>query len=99
MKKTVTTKCSDENIAEQLIEYARSKNERMIYLFCIDQLVSWTKCVEYTIDVIKKLRKSGIYLCIMDAGIRTDRLEQDEELRNEIYLSWLRVKRELCMDY
>lgn len=98
MKKTVTTKCSDENIAEELIEYARSKNQKMIYLFCLDELVSWTKCPEYTINVIEKLRKASIHLCFMDEGFITDKMEQEEELRKAIYSTWLRLKRALDMD-
>lgn len=78
------TKCSDEDIARQLIEYSNSKKEKVIYLYCVDVLVNLTRDAEYAIYIIDVLRKKGIHLCFMEDGLRTDIMEQEEELKSRL---------------
>lgn len=82
--------CSD-NIEQQLIEYANSKNEKIIYLYCLDVLVAWAQSAEYAIHIIEILRRKGIYLCFMEDCLRTDKIEDDEELKSSIYTTCARL--------
>ena len=84
-KKDITGEvCNKEEVSKQLLQYAQNKKTSTIFIRNIDVLVRSVGCNYCTIDLIKDLRRKGVYLMFAEDDMGTINTDLDMQLGAKI---------------